>query len=188
MAGHLAGLVAGWDRDAAVGGLFAAPPSKSEQAQATHERVLPTGWESISDWQPVNVDDDKEEENLLLFRFDNGQVGALILDGDPATSISPPQYLFPRFFDDEGALGQGVIATPGTPASEITVTQVKGDKPTVELTILGEREKSDLCLVEWRRLWLWCDPTLCARRFWRRLGHLAQETRTDLVGGWLLSA
>src|SRR6476620_3815795 len=81
-----------------LGGCSLLPPSKSEQAQATHERVLPEGWESISDWQPVNLDDDKEDENLLLFQFDNGQVGALILDGDPATSITPPQYLFPRYF------------------------------------------------------------------------------------------
>jgi hypothetical protein len=120
-----------------LGGCSLLPASKKEQAQASHERVLPIGWEAISDWQPVNLDDDQDTENLLLFSFDNGQVGALILEGDPATSISTPTYLLPRYFDNEQALGQGIIAPPGTPAGEITVTQVKGDKPTVELTILG---------------------------------------------------
>jgi hypothetical protein len=95
--------------------------------------VLPAGWQALGDWHPVNLDDDDDEENLLLFRFDNGQVGALIEEGDPATSISPPAYLLPRTFDDQDVLEPGVIAGPATPAGAITVTLVSGNVPAREL-------------------------------------------------------
>ncbi len=92
------------------------PATEQEEAVAeTTDRVLPVGWEAVEDWQSINVDADDEDEHLLLFRFDGGQMGALILEGDVSTSISPPEQILPRYFEEQGGLGQGVIAAPGTP-------------------------------------------------------------------------
>ena len=119
-----------------LGGCTLLPRTEPEVPINTrYDHVLPAGWTAIRDWQPVNLDSDSEDEYLLLFRFDNGQVGALIAEGDPATSISEPEQLLPRYFDDHGALGQGVIAAPGTLSNIITATQVSGNNPAHELLI-----------------------------------------------------
>jgi hypothetical protein len=114
------------------------PPSENVEALQTEMlHVLPAGWTAIREWETINLDGDEEEEQLLFFRFDSGQVGALILEGDPATSIEVPERLLPRNFDDRGALGQGVIVPPGTPARAITTTVVSGNSPSRELLIWG---------------------------------------------------
>lgn len=119
------------------------PPVEVEEGPSTeYDHVLPAGWRAVRDWQPVNLDDDEEAENLLLFRFDNGQVGALLVEGDPAAPSDPPHQLLPRLFDEHrnfgpGDLGQGVIAAPGTMSQAITVTEVSGSNPMKELVILG---------------------------------------------------
>lgn len=121
-----------------LGGCILLPPTDREQTVAgAYDHILPAGWEGLGDLKPINLDGDEQEENLLLFRFDNGQVGALIIEGDPATTISPPDFLLPRYYDEGGALGQGIIAAPGTPSSAITVTEVSGNSPAREVTIFG---------------------------------------------------
>lgn len=42
---------------------------------------LPSGWEPIEAWHEVSIDGDAASEYLLLFRFDVGQIGAVIYDG-----------------------------------------------------------------------------------------------------------
>jgi hypothetical protein len=134
---------------ALLGGCTLLPPSDREEAAATiYDRILPVGWTALGTLQAINLDDDEEDEHLLLFRFDNGQVGALVLEGDPATSISPPEHLLPRYFDDQGNLGQGIIAPPGTPASAITLTVVSGNSPARELTVLANG--TNLTFAWWR--------------------------------------
>ena len=117
----------------------------TEDAEITtqaYDHVLTAGRTAIGDWHPVNLDSDDEEEHLLFFRYDSGQVGALIVEGDPVTSISEPEQLLPRYFsehlfNDPGALGQGIIAPPDTPGMVITATQVSGNNPARELLIRG---------------------------------------------------
>lgn len=132
-----------------LGGCILLPPTDDEQAApGKFDHVLPVGWAGLGDWQPVNIDNDEAEENLLFFRFDGGQVGALVLEGDPDTSISPPDFLLPRDFDEQGNLGQGIVAAPGTPSRAITVTQVSGNMPSQELMIYAGG--THLTFVWWR--------------------------------------
>ncbi len=122
-----------------AGGCVLLPATDNEEGTSSaYDHVLPAGWTAVGDWVPVNLDGDDEDENLLLFRFDNGQVGAQIVEGDPTTTISPPHRLLPRYFDDGAALGHGVIAPPFTPSRAITVTQVNGNVPARELVILAQ--------------------------------------------------
>ena len=47
--------------------------------------TLPESWTAVGSWHPVNIDDDDENEYLLLFAYDQGQVGGAIYD----SQISP---------------------------------------------------------------------------------------------------
>ncbi|NJN82212.1 MAG: hypothetical protein HC802_07990 [Caldilineaceae bacterium] len=51
--------------------------------------VLPEGWEPVGDWQPVNIDGDEDEEYLLFYTYDSGQVGAVIYDAQQNTGFVP---------------------------------------------------------------------------------------------------
>lgn len=105
-------------------------------------QVLPAGWEAIGTWQEVNIDTDASVEYLLLFTFDQGQVGAAIFDGqigsdmvgvvdvsvDPnalAITVQPvppqplgsfrPYRLLPSYWSytfGGGGVGQGIVALP----------------------------------------------------------------------------
>src|SRR5687768_3687724 len=85
-----------------LGGCTLLPSDERGQAlEVEFEQVLPAGWEALGRWQPVNLDEDEDEENLLLFRFDSGQVGALIYDASLAPNLNQPYRLFPRYFDEQ---------------------------------------------------------------------------------------
>lgn len=125
------------------------PQSEQEVAvEVVSNSQLPGGWELVGDLYPVSLDSDTDNENLAFFSFDSGQIGAFIIEGDPATSISPPDFLLPRYFDDLNALGQGIIAAPRTPANLIRVEQVSGSSPTRELVIVAD--ETHLTIAWWK--------------------------------------
>jgi hypothetical protein len=118
------------------GGCALLPRSeRGPRLEVEFDQVLPDGWEAIGNWRSVNLDGDEAEENLLFFRFDSGQIGALIYDAQLAPA--QPYRLLPRYFDDRGALGQGVIAPPGIDPDAITLYQMDGQTPSRELVIRG---------------------------------------------------
>ncbi|MCC6456851.1 MAG: hypothetical protein IT328_17985 [Caldilineaceae bacterium] len=132
-----------------LGGCTLLPSEQRGQAlEVEFEQVLPAGWEALGRWQPVNLDGDEDEENLLFFRFDSGQVGALIDDAQPAPNMNQPYRLLPRYFDDDDGLGQGIIAPPGTPADAIALYSVNGESPQPELVIRGG--STHLTIVWWK--------------------------------------
>lgn len=123
-----------------LGGCALLPsPERGDALEVEFEQVLPAGWEPLGRWQSVNLDADGDDEYLLFFRFDSGQVGALIYDVAPAPNasqtynVSQTYHLLPRYFDDQGNLGQGVIAPPGMPADAIAVYQIGTSPINVEL-------------------------------------------------------
>jgi hypothetical protein len=98
-----AGVVLGALLLAAGCALFSS--STETPLQLDFSQTLPVGWEAIGTWQEVNIDGDDAVEYLLLFSYDQGQVGAAIYD----SQISP---------DLVGVVG--VSATPvTTPAVEL---------------------------------------------------------------------
>ena len=81
--------------------------SKSEAPlQLDFSQALPAGWKAIGTWQEVNIDGDDAVEYLLLFAYDQGQVGAAIYD----SQISPDLV--------------GVVDVSATPAPTATVELV----------------------------------------------------------------
>ena len=106
-------------------------------------QILPQGWKAIGPWQEISIDGDSTKEYLLLFSYDNGQIGAVIYDSQIAsdyvgivdvsktpvpTATVPlvaiplqsfgyyrPYRLLPNYWSYiyGGDVGQGVIAEPG---------------------------------------------------------------------------
>jgi hypothetical protein len=118
-----------------LGGCRLLPKTERGQTlEVEFAQVLPVGWEALGGWHGVNLDKDESEENLLFFRLDSGQVGALIYDAELAPTLDQSYRLLPRYFDDWGALGQGIIAPAGTEAKAIIHRQVDST---------NDREESD---------------------------------------------
>ena len=118
------------------GGCALLPRSeRGPRLEVEFDQVLPDGWEAIGNWRSVNLDGDEDGENLLFFRFDREQIGALIYDAQLAPA--QPYWLLPRYFDDRGALGQGIIAPPGTDSDAIAHYQMDEQTPSQELVIRG---------------------------------------------------
>ena len=117
-------------------------------------QVLPAGWAAAGAWQEVNLDGDAGVEYLLLFTFDQGQVGAAIFDSQiasdvvgvvsasatPAVALYPvplqpfgyfrPYRLLPSYWSYTygGAAGQGVVAMPRDKDNLLAI-QVGGPAP-----------------------------------------------------------
>ncbi len=116
-----------------MGGCRLLPDGERGQTlEVEFAQVLPVGWEALGGWHGVNLDDDENEENLLFFRFDSGQVGALIYDAELAPTLDQSYRLLPRYFDDWGALGQGIIAPAGTDAKAIIHRQIDSTNDSEE--------------------------------------------------------
>jgi hypothetical protein len=132
-----------------LGGCRLLPPvERGQTLEVEFEQILPVGWEAVGGWQPVNLDGDEAGENLLLFQFDSGQIGALIYDAQLAPTVSQAYWLLPRYFDDQGELGQGVIAPPGTSAGDVSLYEADGENPTRELLVRGGN--THLTFVWWK--------------------------------------
>lgn len=50
-------------------------------------QTLPVGWNAVGTWQQVNIDDDAAVEYLLLFTYDQGQVGGAIYDSQISADL-----------------------------------------------------------------------------------------------------
>ena len=128
--------------------------SQETPLQLDFTKVLPEGWTAIGTWQEVNVDGDQETEYLLLFAYDNGQVGAVIYDPQIAVEIvgmtdrttTPvpvptveivtiplqpfgyfkPYRLLPSYwaYTYGSGVGQGFVAAPPD-AGKVVVTEVR---------------------------------------------------------------
>jgi hypothetical protein len=137
--------------------------------------ALPQGWEPLTAerggllsrdtgplWTEINIDDDLTPEYLLYFRYDNGQVGAIIYDqqsGAAAASSATPlpapnqpagQYIpyqvEPSFWTRSDFPDTvGFVAPPNTPVSQLRIEQVQRPEsaggenvpPNNELIIYG---------------------------------------------------
>lgn len=118
-------------------------------------QTLPAGWEALGSWQEVNIDGDDAVEYLLLFTYDQGQVGAVIYDSQispdlvgvadvsathvptPTVELVPvplqpfgyfrPYRLLPSFWSYSygGEQGHGFVALPQD-SGRVVVTQVDG--------------------------------------------------------------
>ena len=121
--------------------------------QLDFSQALPAGWSPIGSWQEVNIDGDAAVEYLLLFAYDQGQVGAAIYDSQispdlvgivgvsttpapaPTVTVVPvplqpfgyfkPYRLLPSFWSYSygGDIGQGMLALPED-SGRVVVTQV----------------------------------------------------------------
>ncbi len=135
--------------------------TRAERAQPLDldfTQVLPAGWAAAGAWQEVNLDGDADVEYLLLFTFDQGQVGAAIFDSQiasdvvgvvsasatpaatPEMALYPvplqpfgyfrPYRLLPSYWSYTygGAAGQGVVAMPRDKENLLAI-QVGGPAP-----------------------------------------------------------
>jgi len=121
---------------------FTSREARPQPLELDFVQVLPAGWQAVGTWQEVNIDADDSVEYLLLFTFDQGQIGAAIFDpqiaGDmvgmvdlsgataeaPAVSLQSvplqplgsfrPYRLLPSNWSYVygGSVGQGVVALP----------------------------------------------------------------------------
>jgi hypothetical protein len=80
--------------------------SSGAPLELNYAGTLPASWNPLGTWHPVNVDDDDDVEYLLLFTYDQGQVGGAIYD----SQISPDLL--------------GVVDIPATPVPSPTITLV----------------------------------------------------------------
>lgn len=95
--------------------------------------ILPEEWQAVSNWEPINIDADPEQEYLLFYRYDasitadnnpiDGPIGAVIYDPQTPTNVpedagentSPPApwlhpyALLPSYWQGDG---YGFIAPP----------------------------------------------------------------------------
>lgn len=86
-------------------GIFTATEDSS--LRLDFSQTLPAEWSAIGTWQEVNIDGDADVEFLLLFTYDQGQVGGAIYD----SQISPDMI--------------GVVGVSATPVTTDTVEVVQ---------------------------------------------------------------
>jgi hypothetical protein len=84
-----------------------------------YAEMLPVGWSMLGNVRAVNLNG--TDANLLLFRFDMGQVGAMIFEEGTGPTLAGAHWLLPRHFGSGQMLGHGFIAPPATPVDEIRV-------------------------------------------------------------------
>jgi hypothetical protein len=128
----------------------ASRPSPAEKA-ADLAVLLPAQWTTLGRTYQVNLREPDATSSLLLFRFDMGQIGAVIVEGTPPTPTRV-DWLLPRHFGVNAQIGHGMIAPAAMDADdiEVKVVEVEPQGETGhrrELVIRGAR--SHLTLVWW---------------------------------------
>lgn len=99
---------------------------------------LPSGWEAVDGWHEVSIDGDVGLEYLLLFRFDVGQIGAVIYDNQingrgiegsvedgVAGSVEPPGASGAATGTPESG-GSGIDDATGAEDERPTATAIQG--------------------------------------------------------------
>lgn len=56
-----------------------------------YRTYLPQEWTPVGEWQAVSVDDDDQNEWLLFYAYDHGQIGGMILDFQSSVDFVPDQ-------------------------------------------------------------------------------------------------
>jgi hypothetical protein len=161
-----------------LGGCSLLFPQEETPLELDFAQILPAGWKAVDTWREVNIDGDRADEYLLLFRYDNGQVGAVIYDsqtGSVAAGTAPnatlgtvavplpsfgyfrPYPLLPSSWDYTygGETGQGFVARPEDAEAIQVYTAARGPAtgalaaaPPTELLLRGGH--THLTFVWWK--------------------------------------
>jgi hypothetical protein len=161
-----------------LGGCSLLFPQEETPLELNFAQILPAGWKAVDTWHEVSIDGDRADEYLLLFRYDNGQVGAVIYDsqiGSVGASAAPtatsgmvaaplpsfgyfrPYALFPSAwaYTYGGTAGQGFVARPADAETVAIYTVARGAargapavSPPTELVLRGG--ETHLTFVWWK--------------------------------------
>lgn len=111
--------------------------------------LLPGDWTPLGRARVVTLNGPETAASLLLFRFDMGQIGAMIVEGTPPTPARV-DWLLPRHFGPNTYLGQGMIAPPEMDAGDIDLVEVDtGGALTHERELVIRAGRSHLTFVWW---------------------------------------